>query len=66
MNRDLEERVIRERAHALWEAEGRPDGRQEEHWYNAVLELAARTQPAKANATRARRTKATSARSKAA
>jgi hypothetical protein len=65
MNRELEENVVRERAHALWEAEGRPDGREEEHWYKAVLELAGRI-PATPNATRARRTKATGARSKAA
>jgi hypothetical protein len=62
MNRNLEEHVIRERAHALWEQEGRPQGREEEHWHRAMLELAVPT--AKPNATRARRGKAAGARSK--
>jgi hypothetical protein len=66
MNYELEDRVIRELAHALWEAEGRPSGRQDEHWYKAVRELAERTPAAKPNATRARRAKAPGARSKAA
>jgi hypothetical protein len=61
MSRDLDDGVIRERAHALWEADGRPEGRQEEHWYKAVMELAA---PAKPNATRPRRPKSTATRSK--
>jgi hypothetical protein len=26
---------IRRRAHAIWEAEGRPDGREKEHWAQA-------------------------------
>ena len=34
---DREQR-IRERAHALWEREGRPEGRQEEHWAQACRE----------------------------
>jgi hypothetical protein len=33
---------VRERAYQLWEAEGRPDGRHEEHWYQAERELARR------------------------
>ncbi len=63
MNRDLDEGVIRERAHALWEADGRPEGRQEEHWFKALTEIAG-APSAKPNATRARRPKATAARSK--
>jgi hypothetical protein len=63
MNRDLDEGVIRERAHALWEADGRPEGRQEEHWFKALTELT-RTSIAKPNATRARRPKTTAPRSK--
>lgn len=30
---------IAERAHALWEAEGRPDGRDQEFWYIAEAQL---------------------------
>jgi len=29
------EHVIRARAHQLWEQEGRPDGRAEDHWHQA-------------------------------
>ena len=38
MTEDREQR-IRERAHALWEQEGRPHGRQEEHWRQASQEV---------------------------
>jgi hypothetical protein len=31
---------IRARAHQLWESEGRPDGREAEHWDEAQRELA--------------------------
>jgi Protein of unknown function (DUF2934) len=31
---DMEER-IRHRAYLLWEAEGRPEGRQDEYWHRA-------------------------------
>lgn len=34
------EQKIRERAHAIWEREGRPDGRQAEHWEQAAREIA--------------------------
>ena len=63
MNRDLDEGLIRERAHALWEADGKPEGRQEEHWYKALMELD-NSSTAKPNATRARRPKPAGARSK--
>lgn len=67
MDRNLEERIVRERAHALWEAEGRPEGRQDEHWHRALSELSVRGPAQKTSATRARRgTKAAGARSKAA
>ena len=33
------EERIRERAHSLWEQDGRPDGNEKEHWRQAVLEL---------------------------
>jgi len=34
-------RRIERRAYALWEAEGQPDGRHEEHWHRAMRELEA-------------------------
>ena len=40
MNTAIEER-IRTRAYELWEAEGRPSGREVEHWLQAAQELAA-------------------------
>jgi hypothetical protein len=33
-----EERV-RERAYRIWEEQGRPEGRQEEHWRQAEIEI---------------------------
>ena len=30
---------IRQRAHELWEQEGRPEGRQDEHWAKACREI---------------------------
>jgi hypothetical protein len=63
MNRNVDEGLIRERAHALWEADGRPEGCQEEHWYKALTELAG-SSAAKPNATRARPPKSAGARSK--
>ena len=35
------DRQIEERAYALWEAEGYPHGRHEEHWHRAAREIAA-------------------------
>jgi hypothetical protein len=40
MNTAIEER-IRSRAYELWESEGRPHGREIDHWLQAVQELAA-------------------------
>lgn len=34
-------RRIERRAYALWEAEGQPDGRHDEHWHRAMRELEA-------------------------
>ena len=34
------EETIRSRAYEIWEEEGRPSGRDVEHWIRAVLELA--------------------------
>jgi hypothetical protein len=36
----IEER-IRQRAHRIWEDEGRPEGREHEHWERAAREIAA-------------------------
>ena len=36
--KDREQR-IRERAYALWQREGRPDGREREHWQTATREI---------------------------
>ena len=41
---DERERRIRERAHEIWEREGRPDGAQEEHWRRASEEIDAEDQ----------------------
>lgn len=38
MMTDREQR-IRERAHQFWEEEGRPEGREQEHWERAVHEI---------------------------
>ncbi|MGO8917630.1 MAG: DUF2934 domain-containing protein [Stellaceae bacterium] len=35
------ERLIRERAYEIWESEGRPKGRDVEHWRQAAAEIAA-------------------------
>jgi hypothetical protein len=36
---DDREHRIRERAHALWEQAGRPEGRHDEHWRQASQEI---------------------------
>ncbi len=33
------EHIIRERAYAIWEQEGRPDGREWDHWARAAGEI---------------------------
>ena len=38
MNSEREAR-IQERAYRIWEEEGRPHGREEEHWHRAVHEI---------------------------
>lgn len=42
------EAIVRDRAYALWEDEGRPHGRQEAHWAQACREVRAAMQPAPA------------------
>jgi Protein of unknown function (DUF2934) len=53
---DRETRV-RERAHQLWEQEGRPHGRDSDHWEQAAREIDAEENPvaAKKKAPRARK-----------
>jgi hypothetical protein len=36
---EAHEILIRQRAYEIWEAEGRPEGRQHEHWEQAMREL---------------------------
>jgi hypothetical protein len=38
------EHDIRVRAHQLWEEEGRPDGREHDHWHQAEAEIGAQEQ----------------------
>ena len=38
MEQNLEEK-IRQRAYERWEQEGRPDGRDREHWHQAEAEI---------------------------
>ncbi len=33
------EAAIRNRAYFIWEREGRPEGRADEHWYRAIREM---------------------------
>lgn len=44
MREDREDR-LRQRAYAIWEAEGRPDGREHEHWAQAECDLAPNQAP---------------------
>ena len=37
---------IRARAYQLWETDGRPDGREQQHWEQACREVGATEQPA--------------------
>jgi len=39
MSDDKPEVVVRERAYAIWEREGRPDGRSLVHWLKAEAEI---------------------------
>jgi hypothetical protein len=39
---------IQERAHEIWEREGRPHGRHHEHWAQAEREIAAQAEPQQA------------------
>lgn len=39
MMNDVNEEVVRLRAYYIWEREGRPEGRGEDHWHAALREL---------------------------
>ena len=39
--------LIRERAYAIWEREGRPEGRERQHWEQAAREILAAGEPAR-------------------
>ena len=51
---DRKER-IRQRAYAIWESEGRPEGEDRRHWERAERELAERDQRPASDATNDRR-----------
>ena len=38
-NNKPDESLVRDRAHHLWEVEGKPEGRDKEHWHQAEKEL---------------------------
>src|SRR5208282_4499721 len=40
MTTNADEQKVRERAYHIWEREGRPQGREAEHWEKALRELA--------------------------
>jgi hypothetical protein len=46
--------AVRERAYAIWEAAGRPQGRDRDHWFQAVRELSMPAIPAPGAVTRLR------------
>lgn len=39
------ETAIRQRAYAIWEASGRPHGRDKDHWFQAAREIALTVPP---------------------
>lgn len=43
---DINEDCIRRRAYRIWEAEGRPPGRYEDHWHRARCEIESELQRA--------------------
>ena len=44
------EQIVKDTAYAIWEAEGKPDGRAEEHWRQAEARVAASLTDGKARA----------------
>lgn len=45
-----DDEAIRRRAYAIWEREGRPSGRDRDHWLQAAWELAGKAAKARAAA----------------
>ena len=45
----MSEEAIRERAYAIWEQDGRPEGRSMVHWSQAEAEIGAEQPPAAPN-----------------
>jgi DUF2934 family protein len=41
---DRAEEAIRHRAYMIWLAEGQPDGRADDHWYQAVADIRQETE----------------------
>ncbi|WP_216599887.1 DUF2934 domain-containing protein [Sphingomonas sp. AP4-R1] len=52
MSDSKQDQKIRERAYQIWEAEGRPHGRHEQHWQDALREIATTAGDAVASVTR--------------
>ena len=52
--------LIRERAYAIWEREGRPEGRERQHWEQAAREILAAGEPARTTSQKAKPGKAAS------
>lgn len=48
---DPNEQAIRDRAYAIWEREGRPQGCERDHWLQAVWELSGEAAKAAASKT---------------
>jgi Protein of unknown function (DUF2934) len=62
---DIEQRQrIERRAYAVWEAEGHPDGRHEEHWLAATRQIEAEDSGRPAEKPKKRRNGGSSARKK--
>ena len=56
---DVHETIIRRRAYEIWEEEGRPEGREAEHWEMAMrqLEMSTQAKPVVADIPAAKATK---------
>jgi hypothetical protein len=68
MEAAIHETAIRQRAYAIWEAEGRPDGREWDHWLQASHEVMSRSHgdvPSAADAPAAKPRKTTKGRVRA-
>jgi hypothetical protein len=58
-----QETAIRTRAYAIWEEEGRPEGRDWEHWHRAALEISVH-EPVRSATAKAKPRKAAGAKGK--